>query len=383
MRILSLTIALLFAMAVNGQNVARKMKAANGVQIGFYEFKPRDYGSAKKQPLIIFLHGVGERGNGGSELPRVARVGIAKMIKNGNPMRFTYKGRTESFVVLSPQLARKYGNWQPFYIEAMIDYAKKHLDIDPNRIFITGLSLGGGGVWKFATASQKNAYEVAGIAPICGTCSMQNPKYVAQAGVGVWAFHAKDDKRVGYTCTSHSVDLINSLRPKSKARKTLFASGGHAIWDRVYNPNNRIGGLNLYEWFLSLKKGNSSSSANYSGKPPVIKKPSKPKPVRKPSRPVRKNWSPYAIAADRTISVDLSKNSTAVLDGTKSYDRDGKIISFRWSRLNGPHPIHFANALRSKTAIYGMAPGVYTLQLEVKDDDGAKDNVIVRVTVRR
>ena len=104
MRVLTLAMAMLFAVCVNGQQVKKSIKASNGVQIGFYEFKPKNYSKVTNQPLIIFLHGVGERGNGTSELPRVARVGIAKMIEKGNPMTFTYKGRTESFVVLSPQL---------------------------------------------------------------------------------------------------------------------------------------------------------------------------------------------------------------------------------------------------------------------------------------
>src|SRR5688572_19581767 len=170
MRVLTLAMAMLFAVCVNGQQVKKSIKASNGGQIGFLEFKPKNYSKVTNQPLIIFLHGIGERGNGTSELPRVANVGIAKLIAKANPMTFTSNGKTESFVVLSPQLSKKYGTWQSFYVEEMIEYAKKYLDIDPNRIFVSGLSLGGGGVWKFTSASLKNAYQVAGIVPICGTC---------------------------------------------------------------------------------------------------------------------------------------------------------------------------------------------------------------------
>ena len=63
-------------------------------------------------------------------------------------------GKTESFVVMSPQLSKKYSAWQPFYTDEMIKYAKANLNIDPNRIFVTGLSMGGGGTWNFASSSQ-------------------------------------------------------------------------------------------------------------------------------------------------------------------------------------------------------------------------------------
>lgn len=384
MRVLSLAIAMLFAIAANAQHVPRSTKASNGVKIGFYEFKPSDYGKARKQPLIIFLHGVGERGNGGSELKRVTKVGIAKMIEKGSNMRFTYKGRTESFVVLTPQLAKKYGAWQPFYIDAMIAYAKKNLDIDEDRIFITGLSLGGGGVWKYVTGASANASKIAGIVPICATCSMSNASYIAKAALPVWAFHARDDRRVGFLCTAQAIDRINALKPRVKAKETLFPKGGHSIWDRVYNPSNRINGLNIYEWFLSLKKGNGTPSASPDPAPapkPVSKpKPIvKPAPVKKPSAP-SKNLAPSALVSDATIVVKYPEEST-VLDGSRSSDKDGSIVSFYWSKIKGPGSYDLANNRTSKTGVSKLEPGTYQFRLTVKDNDGATDQSVVTVKV--
>ena len=60
-------------------------------------------------------------------------------------MRFTWNGKSESFIVLTPQLSKKYGNWQNFYVDESISYAIRTLKVDPDRILLTGLSLGGGG----------------------------------------------------------------------------------------------------------------------------------------------------------------------------------------------------------------------------------------------
>src|SRR5438034_6730055 len=141
--------------------------------IGFLEFKPSDYGT-QKHPLIIFLHGIGERGNGTTQLSTVAYNGIPNYCANGATMRFTVGGQTSSFVVLSPQLSLSYGYWPPFYITEMIKYAKANLQIDTNRIYVTGLSLGGGGVWGAITDSYNPTFDahIAAAPPVCGTQQM-------------------------------------------------------------------------------------------------------------------------------------------------------------------------------------------------------------------
>jgi predicted peptidase len=121
--------------------------------------------------LIIFLHGIGERGNGSTELNRVLTNAIPKYINAGHNMRFTsLSGVPETFLVLSPQLNASYGTWQNIYVDEMLKYAKANMSIDTNRIFLTGLSLGGGGVWKYTSTSLANASTFASIAVTCGIC---------------------------------------------------------------------------------------------------------------------------------------------------------------------------------------------------------------------
>ena len=134
------------------QQIAKGLTASNGQYVGFYEYKPTTYSptSTKKYPLIIFLHGIGERGNGTTDLIKLTWHAIPRIIAAGGTM--TYKnpktGEMETFLVLSPQLSYNYGYWDMFYVEEMLKYAKQNLNVDLNRIYLTGLSAGGGGVWR-------------------------------------------------------------------------------------------------------------------------------------------------------------------------------------------------------------------------------------------
>src|SRR5690349_14546188 len=175
-----LPILFLLPLLSSSQTTEKSVVAANGERIGFLEFRPSDYSSAK-HPLIIFLHGIGEKGNGTTQLKNVHCCGIPSYIRGGNKMRFTWLGKTESFVVLSPQLSKKYARWQPFYTDELIKYAKANLNIDPDRIFVTGLSMGGGGTWNFASSTQARAELLAGIAPVVAPCMMSNGCNIARA----------------------------------------------------------------------------------------------------------------------------------------------------------------------------------------------------------
>src|SRR5215213_10151340 len=118
------------------QQIPKSLVAANGTFIGFWEYKPVDYTANpnRKYPLIIFLHGVGERGDGTTQLGYVLANAIPRYINAGHTMTFTYNGKTETFMVLSPQLRGDLWTWPTFYVDEMIKYAKKNLRVDTNRI---------------------------------------------------------------------------------------------------------------------------------------------------------------------------------------------------------------------------------------------------------
>src|SRR5689334_4064763 len=141
MKKLFFALGLLLPLLLSAQQVPRSLTAANGTFIGFYEYKPPLYtqNPTRKFPLIIFLHGIGEQGDGSSTLSGVLNIGIPHYINLGlTDMQFNYNGTTEGFLVLSPQLRYGTGYWPPFYVEEMIRYAKQNLRVDTNRIYLTG-----------------------------------------------------------------------------------------------------------------------------------------------------------------------------------------------------------------------------------------------------
>ena len=174
-------ICLIVPFIASAQLTAKRIRAVNGQYVGFYQHTPSGWStSTAKYPVIIFLHGIGERGNGTTELYRVKNVAIPKYIdRQTKTMKYYVNGKWQTFVVVCPQLSASYGSWQNFYVDEMIKYAVNNLKGDPNRIILTGLSLGGGGVWKYASASSANAAKLAAIVPVCGTSAMSNAYNIA------------------------------------------------------------------------------------------------------------------------------------------------------------------------------------------------------------
>ncbi len=340
---------LCLSVMVCAQQVAKGVVASNGEYVGFYEYKPTNYNPAIKYPVIIFLHGIGERGNGTSELPLVAANAIPKYINNGHTMTFTQNGVTETFLVLSPQLARKYGSWQNFYVDEMIKHASTNLSIDPNRIYLTGLSLGGGGVWKYASSSSENASKLAAIAPVCGTYEMVDACNITRNNVGVWAFHAKDDGTVGVGNTQAAQYMINQCVPNYPAIYTYYETGGHAIWDYSFATHNFYHTPNMFQWFMTIRRSGTALSA----------------PVARAGQDQFLQWP----------------TSTATLNGASSSDVDGSIVAYQWSQVSGPNTASILSSTSSSTQLSNLIPGTYTFRLRVTDNTNltGTDDVIVNV----
>jgi predicted esterase len=335
-----------------GQTFEKSVVAANGERIGFLEFRPSGYSSAK-HPLIIFLHGIGEKGNGTTELKKVHCCGIPSYIRGGNKMRFTWQGKTESFVVLSPQLSRKYAWWQPFYTDEMIKYAKANLNIDPDRIFVTGLSMGGGGTWNFASSSQTRAEELAGIAPVVAPCMMNNGCNIAKATLPVIAIHVWDDKDAPASCTVNAIKSINACNPQVSPNLIMYASGGHYVWvKRAFDTAHNYQDPNVYEWFLAQ------------------------------NRKFSPNKKPVARAgADQTIT---TADAITTLSASNSSDPDGSIVRYIWSKIAGPNKGTLDGVYTKTLKITGLTTsGTYKYQLKVIDNRAEWSYDTIAVTVKK
>src|SRR5205085_8431920 len=120
------------SVAVHGnstRSMTGKEFTANLQHNGFYEFLPDNYPGQKKSPLMIFLHGAGEKGNGvpGQGLPTVLNFGVPMLINRGATMSFVNPAtqEVERFVVLAPQLPSTQFGWTNNFITPIVDYAKQ------------------------------------------------------------------------------------------------------------------------------------------------------------------------------------------------------------------------------------------------------------------
>jgi ribosomal protein L14/predicted esterase len=361
---------IVFQSSLFSQQVAKTIPNSTSPDglIGFLEFRPSDYGT-QLHPLIIFLHGIGERGNGTSQINAVTSNAIPKFCAAGATMRFTVGGQTSSFVVLSPQLSVQYGGWPTFYVKEMIKYAKANLQIDPNRIYVTGLSLGGGGIWNVITDAPNGDYSfdgtIAAAAPVCGTQEETDANVcstIAANHLPVWAFHSMDDGTVGVGATQHAEILMSwcaGINPPGKF--TYYQSGGHGgAWINAYDTGHITrtvngGGSftanpNLYEWFLS-----NTRSAAQTNTPPLAN-----------------------AGAAQTITLPLS---TVTLTGSGTGTNGATISSYSWAKTSGPSTGTISLPLLNTTTVTGLVQGTYVFTLTVTDNHGLISSSNVTITV--
>jgi len=229
---------------------------------GFYEYLPKGYteGTAS-YPLIVALHGISELGNGTTQLPNILDDGIPMYItQHLFPQTVTVNGQTSSFIVILPQFVI----WPVASdVDDVITYAEQHYRVDKNRIYLTGLSMGGGAVWDYASTSTTFASNLAAIFVVAGAKAMnaQGAANIAKTNLPVFATNNSDDPTVPDTVTINNVNLINSSVPPPaiKAIDTIFNASGHDAWTKSYNPftiyNN---GLNAYQWMLQYSRSVST-----------------------------------------------------------------------------------------------------------------------------
>ena len=219
---------------------------------GYLESLPKDYNSStKKYPLLLFIHGIGELGNGTTDLWKVTRNSVPHLLQtNAFPSTFSTSKGIYSFVTISPQ----FKTWpNPETVNGMVDYAIKHYRIDTTRIYITGISMGGGVTMDYAAVYGKR---LAAIVPMSEASYPTTAKAqaIAKTGLPIWAFHNLDDGRISSSYTINFINYINSYHPVVAARKTIFNASGHNSWSQASAPTYRENNMNIYEWMLQYKK---------------------------------------------------------------------------------------------------------------------------------
>ncbi len=227
---------------------------------GYLESLPQDYNfSTKNYPLILFLHGMGESGSKGP-LSILQRNGLPALIANGKfPETVTMNGESFSFIVISPQFI----NWPvPLDVDAILKYVESKYRIDKSRIYLTGLSMGGGATWDYAQKPEFGS-KLAAITSIAGALAPNSigGRNIASENLGVSAYANSGDPVVPAEYSNNWVRYINAYSPLKAAEITIFDSKGHGGWSKAYDPNFKQNGLNMYQWFLQFKKDQSNSTS--------------------------------------------------------------------------------------------------------------------------
>jgi predicted peptidase len=257
----SFAVAPAAALAGNTGFVDRQLQL-DGVSYRFQVYLPADYSVKKTWPIALFLHGSGERGEDGLVQ---TQVGIAAAIR-GDRKRFP-------MIVVMPQ-ARANTRWSGVMAKMALqalDQSIAEFHGDPQRVYLTGLSMGGQGVWLLA-ASQPRKF--AAIAPICGFLKLEDdddvigaaqdkaflgqyPQLLAQdpfaafarriGNPATWIFHGDDDQVVP---VEQSRRMAEAMRAGgAEVRYSEYAGVNHGSWDRAYAEPG------LVPWLLSHRLG--------------------------------------------------------------------------------------------------------------------------------
>ena len=326
-----------------GELLAKKL-GSTSASYGYYEYLPDNYYQKSKHPVIVFLSGIGEQGNGKSDLDKVLKHGPPKLIRKGE-----WTGN-KPFLIFAPQSSN--GFFSPDGLHEFIDFIIKNYRADASRIYLTGLSAGGISTWNYLGVYQD---QVAAAIPICG-----NGKSVAKKSgcnlnnIAIWAFHGDSDPIIDVDGSIIGVGNINACSPSPHAKVTIYPGVAHDAWTRTYDLTGMSGktdkkydsfNTNIYDWLLSHSTGAPS-----------------------PTPPPAANQPPLADAGD-DISVSRSTNMV-VLNGANSRDNDGKIVSYVWAKTSGPSA-NLSGANTSQLTVAGLSTGTYNFRLTVRDEDGA------------
>lgn len=209
---------------------AQRLHCDVTLELDYLLYLPADYETSKKDwPLLVFLHGLGERG------PDIDKV------KKHGPARLIEQGKEFPFIVVSPQCPA--GSWWPYEVPkvlALIDEIAETHRVDAKRIYLTGLSMGGFGTWATASVQPER---FAAIAPICGGgCTF----LASKLNMPIWAFHGDADNVVPL---KHSRDMVDAVNKASGTiRLTVYPGVGHNCWTETYENDE------LYDWLLSHSK---------------------------------------------------------------------------------------------------------------------------------
>lgn len=206
-------------------------KTENHYNFRYVQYLPADFDEDKKYPLVLFLHGAGERGD---DFDAAMRHGYMKYVREN--------GREYPFICIAPLCPEgKYWGCFTESLLAFLDYITEALPVDEKRIYLTGFSMGGTGTWMLAMAAPER---FAAIAPVCGSGICWNGAAVRD--IPVMMYHGDCDSAVPITESVNMLTAVN--RSGGSAQLEICYGTEHNAWDFAYSDNR------LINWLLSHEK---------------------------------------------------------------------------------------------------------------------------------
>jgi predicted peptidase len=226
--------------AAPGRQTAHYAELGDGeeVRMGYWLYLPENYSRKNKQgyPLLLFLHGAGERG---ADLAAVKRHGPPSLIEGGRHL---------PFIVVSPQCP-EWQFWKVPHLYQLLKEVMKRYRVDADRVYITGLSMGGFGTWAFAL---EHPELFAAALPVCGGGNRHmvrpaNQQLTAELRrLPFWVFHGARDSVVPLSASEEMVEAVRAVG--GTVRFTAYPEAGHDSWTATYdNPE-------VYRWLAEQRR---------------------------------------------------------------------------------------------------------------------------------
>ncbi|HRG09741.1 MAG TPA: alpha/beta hydrolase-fold protein, partial [Cyclobacteriaceae bacterium] len=313
-------------------------------------YTPPGYNAGTPAPLLINLHGQGQIGDNLNMLiNQPSDATPAYLIANSQ------WPAARPFIVVSPQLKRDWAipnvgdqDWVASYIDEVVEYVKTQRNIDINKIYIMGLSLGGQGCMIYSAAYPG---KVAAMVPICGRTDdiIQEGMACSLVNIPMWIFHGTEDITLNYANATNMAAAINACpNPGSiKPHVTLMDAGEHtgvSVWNPLYNLT---AGYPVYDWLLKFTKNSPA------------------------------NVAPYVnVGTDKKF---LTTDATVYLFGDY-FDDDGTIASVQWTQTAGA-ALTLQQTNTRILKITNLLAGTFQFRLTVTDNLGAisTDDVTVEL----
>jgi len=229
----------------SSRHVARPAGTVPGTSAGYWEYVPPHYGNGDRYPLLVFWHGIGENGDGSLEA-------LAKVPANGPP-RLLNEDRWPAdrpFIVLSPQHP---GTDCPSSkeLDDFMRFAIAHYDVDLHRVYLTGMSCGAIGGFRYLAEHLDEI--VAAAVLVCGDGRNAFAKAGCALGrVPIWALHGELDPTVPAAGSIEPLTQLAACKPPAvDAKLTLYSGVEHDSWTQTYDLS---AGNDVYAWLLSHRK---------------------------------------------------------------------------------------------------------------------------------